>query len=237
MVKNVTARRHQDSEINDAHLDGYIGNVKRHPQHVVFDTQSDIEERRGIKEAGNRFNGQHSLKKITIPEIECANKEHNLMGMPRIMEERLGPKLVSGGIDPGLASIDDDIIVKIVPRTSSAEHDFMVEAEAVSLVCCKLLPSEEVHEELNNLILQPVYWREFRLRQQKIGKGISSSPPLGTSKGDIISSNCSIPQAHILSRPVSHPLQSSFYPHMMSITLCFTSQSEGHLYHLPGHLR
>ena len=34
-----------------------------------------------------------------------------------------------------------------------------------------------------------------------------------------------------------HPLHSAFYPHLMALSLCFTSLNEGFLYHLPGHLR
>ena len=69
VVKNVTARRQQDSEVNDAHLEGYLGNVRRHPQHVVFDTQIDTHERKGVRETGNQSFGQNVLKKITLPEM------------------------------------------------------------------------------------------------------------------------------------------------------------------------
>ena len=35
----------------------------------------------------------------------------------------------------------------------------------------------------------------------------------------------------------SHPLQSAWHPHLMSMTMVFTSNNEGFIYHLPGHIR
>ena len=66
VVKNVTIRRHQDSEMNEAaHLDGYVGNVKRHPQHVFFGTNSN-----GARPPTNHTNGQHSIGTIHLSDIE-----------------------------------------------------------------------------------------------------------------------------------------------------------------------
>ena len=219
-VKNVTARRHQDSEINDAHLEGYLGNVKRHPQHVVFDTRNL-----------NGQNGQNSVKKIFLSEIERANTEHTTMGVPGLMDQKLGPTILHGGLGSGYASSDDDVIVKLVPTTSSAEQDFMVEAEAISLVHCKLLPSEEEHEHFDNLILKPVYWSELKLRQNKPRKCTASPSEGAQVEKNGFNGSLASTSTHI------NPLQSAVYQHMMSLTMCFTSQSEGYLYHLPGHLR
>ncbi len=83
--------------------------------------------------------------------------------------------------------------------------------ECVTLLRCSLAdPEHQRGERLRNLNLKPVFWREYRVRSKA-----ASSVPF----------------------PLPHPLQSSLHPHLMSLTACFTSQSEGHLYHLPGHLR
>ena len=209
--------------MNDvAHLDGYVGNVKRHPQHVFFDTNSN-----GNSSQTSYVNGQNSIGKIHLSDIERANKEHMVTGTPGIMEQKLGPTALTGGLGLGFASTEDDVIVKLVPTTSSAEQDFMIEAEAISLIHCKLLPSEEEHEEFDNLILKPVYWSEFRLRQSKAAR--NSASPVGKKDNLIFGGGRPSVQ--------NHPLQSNSYQHMMSLTMCFTSQSEGYLYHVPGHLR
>ena len=216
VVKNVTARRHQDSEMNDVHLEGYIGNVKRHPQHVVFDPN--------VNDRGGQI-GPNPVHKILLNGIDRANKDNTMM-TPGIMEQKLGPTNLSGSL--GYATSDDDVIVKLVPTSSSAEKDFMIEAEAISLVNCKLLPTEHDLESFNNLILKPVYWSELKLKPRPTKRNIAS--PLQGSNGTD-SSKIRGKSAHV------HPLQSSFYPHMMSVTMCFTSQTEGYLYHLPGHIR
>ena len=223
VVKNVTIRRHQDSEMNEAaHLDGYVGNVKRHPQHVFFGTNSN-----GARSPTSYTNGQTSIGTIHLSDIERANKEQMITGTPGIMEQKLGPTVLSGGLGSGFASSEDDVIVKLVPKTSSAEQDFMIEAEAISLIHCKLLPSEEEHEEFDNLVLKPVYWSEFKLRQSKTSR--NSASPLGKRENH--------PFGNARPSVQNHPLQSNCYQHMMSLTMCFTSKCEGYLYHLPGHLR
>ncbi len=86
--------------------------------------------------------------------------------------------------------------------------------ECVTLLHCSLLDSEaRKGEALRNLHLKPVFWREYRVRSTNGGgkKDGTALPP--------------------------HPLQSSLHPHLMSLTLVFSTQLEGHLYHLPGHLR
>lgn len=233
VVKNVTVRRHQDSEMNDAHLEGYLGNVKRHPDHVIFNTHTNGNEQNQLTRfSDNQISG---VQKIVLSDIERANREHNTAtGIPGIMDQKLGPTILSGGLGSGYASSDDDVIVKLVPSSYSAEQDFMIEAEAISLVNCKLLQSEEEHEQFDNLILKPVYWSELKLRQSRMTTRGATSSTLQGSRGD----NNSAFNGSVASKSVhNHPLQSTFYHHMMSLTMCFTSQSEGYLYHLPGHLR
>ena len=118
--------------------------------------------------------------------------------------------MANGGGHTGL-----EVIVKLVP-TSGSDQDTMVEAEAMTLVHCKLLKSEEDRDQFKNLKIKPVYWREFRVRKSN-GKGALSPgicPPT-----------------------FSHPLQSTWHPHLMSLTMVFTSNTEGFVYHLPGHIR
>lgn len=42
-----------------------------------------------------------------------------------------------------------------------------MEGEAITLVHCKLLPTEEQHEKFQNLVLKPVFWREMRVRKKE----------------------------------------------------------------------
>ena len=44
-------------------------------------------------------------------------------------------------------------------------QDLSIEVEAITLVNCKLLPSEEQHEIFQNLNLKPVYWKEFKVKK------------------------------------------------------------------------
>jgi hypothetical protein len=41
-----------------------------------------------------------------------------------------------------------------------------VEVEAITLVHCRLLPSEEQHEIFQNLTLKPVYWKEYKVKKK-----------------------------------------------------------------------
>lgn len=192
MFKNVTVARTQDSEANETHhLPGYTGNVKRHVDHVLL-------------------TGSETRGRVALPEIERANREFLAVSTPRIMEQSLGPR--SPPAPTNGTGRSSDIIIKLVPTVATAEQDFMIEAEAVTLVHCKLLKSEEQHEQLKNLQIKPVYWREFRVK-----KSSSESP-----------------QQQLVQQ---HPLQSQWHPHLMSLTTCFTSLNEGYVYHLPGHIR
>ena len=67
---------------------------------------------------------------------------------------------ISGGCRGGSGG---EIIVKLVP---TSDQDCSVEAEAITLVHCKLLLAEEQHEIFQNLKLKPVYWKEFRVRKK-----------------------------------------------------------------------
>ena len=62
--------------------------------------------------------------------------------------------------------------------------------------------------------VSPVYWREFRVRKSEARGHLS---PCGPN--------------------VKHPLQSSWHSHLMSLTMTFSSNNEGYIYHLPGHIR
>ncbi len=103
--------------------------------------------------------------------------------------------------------------------------------ECVTMLRCSLSESEVAKgERLRNLHLKPVFWREYRVRQKPGGNGngaVGAVTPAAAA-----ASSSSSAQSHF-----QHPLQSSLHPHLMSLTVCFTTQAEGHLYHLPGHLR
>ena len=203
--KNVTLAREEDSETSDSHhLPGYTGNVKRHQNHLF------------IPDALNARN------KIVLPDVEKANREFASQACPKIMEQILGPKaappLMTGNAS-GQSGLE--VIVKLVPTSSTSDQDTMVEAEAVTLVHCKLLKSEEDREnQFKNLKLRPVYWREFKVRKSNGKTATSAMSPMGIG-----------PQTF------SHPLQSAWHPHLMSMTMVFTSNMEGFIYHLPGHIR
>ncbi|TRY75729.1 hypothetical protein TCAL_09858 [Tigriopus californicus] len=196
-IKNITQARQQDSENGEAHLEGYVGNVKLHPNH--------------------RFFNDPNLSMIHIPEIEAANRENNsLINAPKILEETLGPcsapadrpttiKYIHHHVDPGARGGD-------------------FEAECVTLVHCRLTKSEEGHDQFKNLNIKPVFWREYRVRKSM---GATASIPT-SSNGSSLGPSFNV---------IQHPLQSMFHVHLMSITTCFTSQNEGYLYHVPGHLR
>lgn len=196
-IKNITQSRQQDSENGEAHLEGYVGNVKLHPNHKFFNDPN--------------------LPMLHIPEIEAANREYNsLIYTPRILEETLGPcsapadrpttiKYIHHHVDPGTRGGD-------------------FEAECVTLVHCRLNKAEEGRDHFKNLNIKPVFWREYRVRKSLGATASISTSSNGSSLGPSIN-------------VIQHPLQSMFHVHLMSITTCFTSQNEGYLYHLPGHLR
>ncbi len=159
--------------------------------------------------------------KIILPDVEKANREFHSQSGPKIMEQILGPRSVpplnatNGSNQTGL-----EVIVKLVPMSSQADQDTMVEAEAVTLVYCKLTKTEETREHLKNMKILPVYWREFRVRKSESAAAEATSV-----------------QPFYLNRSFSHPLQSSWHSHLMSLTMTFTSTMESYIYHLPGHIR
>ena len=96
MMRNVTAKRLQDSEADNVHLEGYGGNVNRHPEHVFFETDKSPNTAPNARPSScyencGAVSSYNTVKKITLPEIEKANKEPMGMGIPRIMEQSLGP--------------------------------------------------------------------------------------------------------------------------------------------------
>lgn len=175
-------------------ISGYNGNVKRNPNHVFLP------------------DALTSKNKIILPEVEKANRDFGAQSMPKIMEQIIGPKaappLMGNGSLSGL-----EVIVKLVPSTASNSDDAIIEAEAVTLVHCKMVKTEEDRDLFKNLKMSPVYWREFRVKKSEAKS--PSSP----------SNFC------------SHPLQSMWHSHLMSMTMVFTSLMEAYIYHLPGHIR
>eukprot|EP00095_Tigriopus_kingsejongensis_P008125 maker-scaffold256_size235750-snap-gene-0.9 protein:Tk08125 transcript:maker-scaffold256_size235750-snap-gene-0.9-mRNA-1 annotation:"hermansky-pudlak syndrome 3 protein" len=192
-IKNITQLRQQDSENGDDHLQGYVGNVRRHPSHVILNDPR--------------------IPMVHLPEITTANREFaSLIGTPRILEQSLGPCA---------PPLDRQTTIKYIHHhadPSARGGDF--EAECVTLVHCRLTKSEEGHDLFKNLNVKPVFWKEFRVRKSVGATAAISTPGNG-------------PAFNV----IQHPLQSMFHVHLMSITACFTSQNEGYLYHLPGHLR
>ena len=125
------------------------------------------------------------------------------------MEQILGPKAAPPLNANGGHSAE--VIVKLVPTALTSDQDTMIEAEAVTLVHCRLYKQEEDRDRFKNLKLKPVYWREFRVKR-------SNPSPIHPNSSQ-------------------HPLQSLWHPHLMSLTMVFTSNNEGYIYHLPGHIR
>ena len=71
-LKNITAKRQQDSETSDVGLDGHVGNVKRHKDFIC-----------GI---------ENIPMGPPLPEIEAANKENaSLSNSIKLLKETLGP--------------------------------------------------------------------------------------------------------------------------------------------------
>ena len=154
---NITLRHQQDSELGEQHLEGFGGNVKRHPGHA--------------------FIGDSSVSRTVLPQIAEANRSLVAAGAdasrssgsatasPNIMDQTLGPSL---------PPVERQTTIKCLMNGGEAGHqgggqsrDF--EAECATLVHCKLLQSEEGHESFKNLTLRPVYWKEFKVRKRRNG--------------------------------------------------------------------
>ena len=170
-------------------LSGYVGNVRRNPNHVFIPDALTFKN------------------KIVLPDVEKANREFSTQSTPKIMDQILGPKaapplmMANGSGHSGF-----EVIVKLVPTSTNSDQDSMVEAEAVTLVHCRLLKSEENRESFKNLKMAPVYWREFKVRKSEARGHMSPCSP-----------------------QVTHPLQSTWHSHLMSMTMTFTSTMEGML--------
>ena len=137
--------------------------------------------------------------------------------LPNIMDQTLGPSP---------PPMERQTTIKCLLNGGEAgghqggqSRDF--EAECATLVHCRLLKSEEGLESFRNLTLRPVYWKEFKVRKRRNNGG-----RLGN--GSLFG---------VVEAPPDHPLQSKNHAHLMSHTALFTSHNEGHLYHLPGHIR
>ena len=124
-----------------------------------------------------------------------------MLNLAMILGPKAAPPLMANGTGHGTGF---EVIVKLVPMSTTSDHDAMVEAEAVTLVHCKLLKSEEQRENFKNLKMSPVYWREFRVRKSEARGHLSPCGPC-----------------------VNHPLQSTWHSHLMSLTMTFTSTMEG----------
>ena len=103
---NVTAKRQQDSEANETHLEGYGGNVRLHAHHVAFGAgpkktfstnNPSFLTLLYKKTSSNQlsiltcFQAGYGAKKIVLPDIEKADREYFAVGPPKIMDQTLGP--------------------------------------------------------------------------------------------------------------------------------------------------
>jgi len=128
-------------------------------------------------------------------EVALVDKEERDIGSlatPRLLEQVLGPQACP------------QVTVNALGNWGSGHI-----AEATTLVQAKLPEKERRHERLHLLRLEPVYWREWRVR-----RGANNSHPAPHS-----------------------PLHSAWHSHLMSFSLVAASVHEGYLFHLPGHLR
>ena len=112
---------------------GYGGNVRRHPNHVF------------LPDALNAKN------KIILADVEKTNRDFSTQSSPKIMDQTLGPKAAPPLMANGTGHSGLEVIVKLVPMSTTSDHDSMVEAEAVTLVHCKLYKSEELRDNFKNL--------------------------------------------------------------------------------------
>lgn len=196
-LSNVTARRRADSsserEVERREGVGAITTathhhpstdpphqgLELHPGHVVIGgSSSDEEEGQG-------------LERVEVPLVEREERELGSLSTPRLLEQVLGP-LACPAVSVSLVGPWGEGLV----------------GTATTLVQATLPEREWRHERLRLLRLQPVYWREWRVR-----RGAATSPT-----------------------PHS-PLHSAWHSHLMSLSLVMASVHEGYLYHLPGHLR
>ena len=133
--KNITLAREEDSDICDSsHLPGYVGNVRRHPNHVQLP------------------NGLSPKSKIVLADVERANRDqfNNSQSCPKIMEQILGPK-AAPPLNANGSGHTAEVIVKLVPTALTSDQEIMLEAEAITLVHCRLYKQEEDRETFHNL--------------------------------------------------------------------------------------
>ena len=143
--KNITLAREEDSDICDSsHLPGYVGNVRRHPNHVQLP------------------NGLSPKSKIILADVEKANRDqfNNSQSSPKIMEQILGPK-AAPPLNANGSGHTAEVIVKLVPTALTSDQEIMLEAEAITLVHCRLYKQEEDRETFRNLKLVRCFFHFF----------------------------------------------------------------------------
>ena len=192
-ISNITARRRTDSS---SERDLGTGDIKKHPRHLTLGT--------GRNDEDDTDSTNSSVETIPVPLVERTEKEVGCIATPRILEQTLGPCP-----SPPHMSVAIDIVQAAWPSSSAGN----IVASAVTLVYAKIIEEERQHDQLKLLRLNPVYWREFRIKREKADGGQSST------------------------QSPHNPLQSLMYSHLMSLSLMFTSVHEGYLYHIPGHIR
>ena len=178
---NVTARRRADSssEREMQRKEETEDGIKKHPGHLMIGGSSSDEE-------------ESRLERVEVALVDREKRDFGSFATPRLLEQVLGPQPCS------------EVTVTVLGNWGSGFF-----GEATTLVQAKLPEQERRHERLHLLRLEPVYWREWRVR-----RGDKSS------------------------RPAPHsPLHSAWHSHLMSLSLVAASVHEGYLFHLPGHLR
>jgi len=180
-LNNVTARRRADSssEREMERKEETEGGIKKHPGHLVIGGSSSDED-------------ENRLERVEVALVDREERDIGSLATPRLLEQVLGPQPCP------------EVTVNALGNWGSGHI-----AEATTLVQAKLPEKERRHERLHLLRLEPVYWREWRVR-----RGANNSHPAPHS-----------------------PLHSAWHSHLMSFSLVAASVHEGYLFHLPGHLR
>ena len=181
-LNNVTARRRADSSSErevQRKEESVMGGIKRHPGHLVIGGSSSDEE-------------ENRLERVEVPLVDREERDIGSLATPRLLEQNLGPQACP------------EVTVTVLGDWASGHA-----GEATTLVQAKLPEQERRHERLHLLRLEPVYWREWRVR-----RGANNINPAPHS-----------------------PLHSAWHSHLMSFSLFAASVHEGYLFHLPGHLR
>ena len=152
---NITLRHQQDSELGEQHLEGFGGNVKRHPGHAFIGADS-------------------SVSRIVLPQIAEANRSLSVAAAAdasRSSGSVTSPNIMDQTLGPSPPPTERQTTVKCLMNGGEAGHQGGqsrgFEAECATLVHCKLLKSEEDHESFRNLTVRPVYWKECKVRRRR----------------------------------------------------------------------